>query len=175
MPLFSLFRGASSGAVALVPCLLLAFSVSLCAQTTVSFPPARPALEVTYPAGWEVKEGKKVEAQPESGMLWLTLEEVTAAPSLEAVAKDAAMQAGDVVNHLKVGGREVLKLEGKPFLLVSGTGKMKGSATPMLVKACYFQNPDKSRAFLFLYYGTRASVDQNFAALQGMLSSITFN
>lgn len=161
------------------PCLLVAillpFTTLASAQTKVFFPTTNPALSLTYPSTWKVQQEKKgIRAQPPSGMLWLTLEELPHDKSVEDLARDAAMQVAGSINNLQVENQQTLIVGDKSFLIVNGTGRMRGSATPMLVKAAFFQTENKQRKFLFLYYGTRNSVDEFQRELRSILESIQF-
>jgi len=145
------------------------------AQTKIFFPTTNPALSLTYPPTWKVQQEKKgIRAQPPSGMLWLTLEELPNDKSVEDLARNAAMQVAGSINNLQVENQQTLKVGDNSFLIVNGTGRMRGSATPMLVKAAFFQTENKQRKFLFLYYGTRNSVDEFQRELRSILESIQF-
>lgn len=155
--------------------LVFSLSASAFAQQKLFFPTNNPAFNISYPADWKVTKGKQVRAQPPSGMLWLTLEELPSDKSVEELSRNAAMQVAGSINNLQVDNQETMKFGETEFLVVNGVGRMRGSATPMLVKAAFFQTPDKSRKFLFLYYGTRSSVDKFQKELSGILNSIQFN
>ncbi len=154
--------------------LLLGGVIMASAQEKVFFPITNPALSLSYPSDWTVKpEKSQVRAQPPSGMLWLTLEELSRKKSVEELSRDAAMQVAGSINNLHVDNQQTLKVGDNTFLIVNGTGRMRGSATPMLVKAAFFQSPDQ-RKFLFLYYGTRNSVKEFEKQLASILESIEF-
>jgi len=161
---------------------LFLFASQCLAGKTFMYPSVNPALKITFPDDWSVREDPDADVgiivnSPDDEIeidLWV-LDEKDLKRNAERAMDDAAREVAGLivywVDDFKSGKTEEFTLNGIEFCEVTGTAKDKEDGSPVKVSVDFF-SPDDKNVFVMMYWGSEDAETEHAAELKSIAKSI---